>query len=75
MSGLYDLIQGEAELGDESDDESFDEETGEIRRKSNGVNGRNGTLDDSSEEESDDDEEAARAVSYILSNIYEKLHN
>jgi len=63
MVGLEDLIQGEAELGDESDDESFDEDTGEARRKSNGAKRRNGNLDDSSEEESDDDEEAARAVS------------
>ena len=47
-------------MDDESDDESFDEETGEVRRKTNGTNGH---LDDSSEEESDDDEEAARAVS------------
>ena len=65
MVSLEDLIQGEAELGDESDDESFDEETGETRRKSNGTKRRNGDLDDSSEEESDDDEEAARAVSIV----------
>jgi hypothetical protein len=63
MVGLEDLIQGEAELGDESEDESFDEDTGEAKRKSNGAKRRNGNLDDSSEEESDDDEEAARAVS------------
>lgn len=60
-----DLIVGEAELDDEAD-ESFDEDTGEARRKmngSNGVNGVNGHLDDSSEEDEDDeDEEAARAV-------------
>lgn len=56
-----DLIEGEAELDDEEGDESFDEETGEVRRKTNGANGH---LDDSSEEEDDDDdEEAARAVS------------
>ncbi|MCJ1307676.1 Transcription elongation factor spt6 [Agyrium rufum] len=55
-----DLIAGEAELGSESDDESYDEDTGEARRKTNGTNGH---LDDSSEEEEDDDdEEAARAV-------------
>ena len=70
MSGLYDLIQGEAELGDESDDESFDEETGELRKKLNGARRRNENLDDSSEEESDDDEEAARAVSSSLSYTY-----
>ena len=62
MSALYSLIQGEADVADESDDESFDEETGEVRRKANGTNGVNGHLDDSSEEEDDDDEEAARAV-------------
>ena len=55
-----DLIEGEAELDDEEGDESFDEETGEVRRKTNGVNGH---IDDSSEEDDDDDEEAARAVS------------
>ncbi|SLM33592.1 transcription elongation factor spt6 [Lasallia pustulata] len=55
-----DLIEGEAELDDEEGDESFDEETGEVTRKTNGVNGH---IDDSSEEEDDDDdEEAARAV-------------
>jgi transcription elongation factor SPT6 len=57
---MRDLIQGEAELDDEENDESFDEETGEpIPGKSR----TNGDLDDSSEEEEDDDdEEAARAV-------------
>ena len=58
---MRDLIQGEAELDDdEENDESFDEETGEsIPGKSR----TNGELDDSSEEEEDDDdEEAARAV-------------
>ena len=63
---LRDLISGEAELADESDEESYDEETGEMRRKSNGLNGVNGHLDDSSEEETDDDEEAARAVSFPM---------
>ena len=66
MSALRDLIQGEAELGSESDDESFDEETGEVRAKRSGANGVNGHLDDSSEEDDDDDdEEAARAVSAL----------
>ena len=59
-----DLISGEAELDPDEDDESFDEETGEVKRKTNGVNGVNGHMDDSSEEEDDDeDEEAAREVS------------
>ena len=65
MSGIRDLIVGEAELDNDEGDESFDEETGEIRRSTNGkngVNGINGHLDDSSEEEDDDDEEAAQAV-------------
>jgi transcription elongation factor SPT6 len=63
MSALRDLIIGEAELEDDEGEESYDEETGEVRRKTNGKNGVNGHLDDSSEEdEDDDDEEAARAV-------------
>ena len=66
MSALRDLIVGEAELDDEEGDESFDEETGEVRRSKpgiNGMNGANGHYDDSSEEEEDDnDEEAARQV-------------
>lgn len=63
MSALRDLIIGEAELDDDEGEESFDEETGEVRRRTNGMNGVNGHLDDSSEEdEDDDDEEAARAV-------------
>ena len=61
-----DLIIGEAELDEEEEDESFDEDTGDVRRKVNGANGipaANGHLTDSSEEdEDDDDEEAARAV-------------
>lgn len=60
-----DLISGEAELDPDEEDESFDEETGEVRRKTNGVNGVNGVngyLDDSSDEEDEDDEEAAREV-------------
>lgn len=62
MSAL-DLIQGEADVDDEEGDESFDEETGEVIRKTNGVNGVNRAIDDSSEEdEDDDDEEAEKAV-------------
>ena len=75
MVGLEDLIQGEAEMGDESDDESFDEETGDVRRKSNGAKRQNGNLDDSSEEESDDDEEAARAVSDMCPTPSRKVSN
>lgn len=57
---MRDLINGEAELDDEENDESFDEETGEPKPAKQRLNG---DLDDSSEEEDDDDEEAARAVS------------
>ncbi len=68
-SALRDLIVGEAELDNEEDEESYDEETGEVHRKTNGVkstNGVNGHLNDSSEEEDDDDdEEAARLVMLI----------
>lgn len=57
---MRDLIHGEAELDDEENDESFDEETGE---PVSGKSRRNGELDDSSEEEEDDDdEEAVRQV-------------
>lgn len=55
---MRDLINGEAELDDEENDESFDEDTGEARLSKQ----RDPDLDDSSEEEDDDDEEAARAV-------------
>ena len=65
MSAL-DLIVGEAELDDDEGEESFDDETGEVRRKANGTNGVNGHLDDSSEEEDDDDPEAARLVGCSL---------
>ena len=56
-----DLVEGEALLDDEEDDGDFDEETGEVTRRSHGE-GR-GRFEDSSEEEDDDDdeEEAAKA--------------
>jgi transcription elongation factor SPT6 len=61
---MRDLISGEAELDDEENDDSFDEETGEVKNERR--NGANGDLDDSSEEEDDDDdEEAARAVRHM----------
>ena len=56
---ISNFIHGQAELGD-SDEEDYDEETGEVRRKANGVNGH---FEDSSEEDEDDDEEEAEAVS------------
>ena len=57
------LVQDEADVGGESDEESFDEDTGESRKRTNGTNGKGAHFDDSSEEESDDDdEEAQRAV-------------
>lgn len=63
MSAL-DLIRGEADVDEDEADESFDEETGEVIRKTNGA-GANRPLDDSSEEEDDDDDEdAAREVSH-----------
>lgn len=65
-SRLGELILGEADVDEEEEDESFDEETGEVSRKTNGskdANGINGHMDDSSEEDDDDDdEEAAREV-------------
>ena len=58
-----DLIQREVDVDDDEAEESFDEETGEARLRSNGVNGAGYHFEDSSEEEDDDDdEEAARAV-------------
>lgn len=55
---MRDLIDGEAELNDEEDDESFDEEAGESHTRD-----RNRILDDSSEEDEDEeDEEEARRV-------------
>ncbi len=64
---MRDLIEGEAELDDEENDESFDEETGDARPKKLKQRNRDrddaDSLEDSSEEEEDDDdEEAARAV-------------
>jgi transcription elongation factor SPT6 len=57
---MQDLIHGEAELDDEENDESFDEETGEVTSRKERDNGH---IDDSSEEEEDDDdEEEARKV-------------
>lgn len=74
MSTLRDLIDGQAELDDE-DEESYDEETGEIRKKSHGANGVNGHLDDSSEEdEDDDDEEAAREVNALVRSGFAHVH-
>ncbi|KAL7623336.1 Transcription elongation factor spt6 [Parahypoxylon ruwenzoriense] len=59
-NSMRDLIVGEAELDDEEDDESFDEETGETRQRSRNPNQE---MDDSSEEDEDeDDEEEARKV-------------
>jgi hypothetical protein len=61
---LADLVDQDALLDDE-DEESYDEETGDAKSKSNERKGDNlPDLDDSSEEEDDDDdEEAARQVS------------
>jgi len=65
------LIQGEAELDDEENDESFDEETGEVHSRKDVDNV---SLDDSSEEEEDDDdEEAARAVCISVSFVAQQV--
>jgi hypothetical protein len=56
---MRDLIHGEAELDDEEDDESYDEETGDSRPRPK----RSHIEDSSEEEEDDDDEEEARKVS------------
>ncbi|KAK3309161.1 SH2 domain-containing protein [Chaetomium strumarium] len=58
-TSMRDLIDGEAELNEDEDDESFDEETGETRTKE----ANDDMLDDSSDEEEDDeDEEEARRI-------------
>ena len=53
------LLDDAALLGDDSDDESFDEETGEPRPTRDRTNGG---MEDSSEEEEDDDDEEARKI-------------
>ena len=58
---MRDLIDNTAELDDEEEDESFDEDTGEPRQRNRNRNPQD--LDDSSEEdEDDDDEEEVRKV-------------
>lgn len=57
-TSMRDLISGEAELDDDEDDESFDEETGEGSKKP-----RAARIEDSSEDEDDEeDPEEARKV-------------
>jgi transcription elongation factor SPT6 len=64
-TSMRDLIDGEAELNDEEDDESFDEEIGETRARE-----RDNMLEDSSEEDEDDeDEEEARRV-WLFAHIF-----
>lgn len=60
MSTLFDI---DAEVGS-SEDEDYDEETGETTKRPNGANGRPQAdeQDSSEEDEDDDDEEAERAV-------------
>ncbi|KAI2470919.1 transcription elongation factor Spt6 [Annulohypoxylon bovei var. microspora] len=59
-TSMRDLISGEADVDDEEDDESFDEETGEARER---TRTRDQDMDDSSEEDDDDDdEEEARKI-------------
>ncbi|KAK0635152.1 SH2 domain-containing protein [Bombardia bombarda] len=58
-NSMRDLIDGEAELDDDEDDESFDGETGDAAPR----RAKAAPIDDSSEEEDDDDdEEEARKV-------------
>lgn len=58
-NSIKNLIDGEAQLDDEEDDESFDEETGDVNPRTN----KGAELEDSSEEdEDDDDEEEARRI-------------
>lgn len=65
------LIHRGVEVDDEEVDDSFDEETGEVRPRSNGVNGGGYHFEDSSEEEDDDDdEEAAREACSSPQAIY-----
>lgn len=63
-------MQTEVDVDDDEVDESFDEETGEVRPKINGSNGAAAPYDDSSEEEDDDDEEAAREVCHLALENY-----
>ena len=67
MSNIGDLILGEAELGDSSDDGDFNEGTGEARPKQNGNRGK---FEDSSEEDEDEDEEEAERVCRPLARKY-----
>lgn len=63
MATMRDLIDNSAELDDDDEnDDSFDEDTGEVKSKKKRLP-RDMDLDDSSDEEDDDDdEEAARQV-------------
>lgn len=61
MPTLQDLFNTEADLDDE-DDESFDDDTGEVKKNGKGKAPRDDMDDSSDDEEDDDDEEAARAV-------------
>ncbi|KAI1850599.1 hypothetical protein JX265_004309 [Neoarthrinium moseri] len=56
-NSMRDLVMGEASEGS-SDEESYDDETGEARARERA---RNGHVDDSSEEEEDDDDEEEAA--------------
>lgn len=58
MSSMRDLIDNAAELDDDENDDSFDEETGDVKSRKNRAP-RDLDLDDSSEEEEDDDDEEA----------------
>lgn len=57
---MTDFFDNQAELASETDDDDFDEDTGEKTRHARRDDAEN--IDDSSEEEEDEDEDAEREV-------------
>lgn len=66
MASLRDLIDNTAELDEDENDDSFDEETGDVRSRKNKPR-KDFDLDDSSEEEEDDDDEEANRKVWLPS--------
>ncbi|KAK5942448.1 Transcription elongation factor spt6 [Knufia obscura] len=60
------FVDNAATVGDEEDEESFDEETGEPRSRTNGADRDVGMGDSSEEEEEDDEEEAAKIAAGFI---------
>jgi transcription elongation factor SPT6 len=60
---LRDLVEGEALMDDDENDEGMDDYDGEVREGAGTVNHYNDSSDEDDEEE--DDEEAQRAVSSL----------